>query len=185
MREHRGATVVGVEPHPERAQAARAKGFEVVDGEFDETLAHRLGTFDAVIFADVLEHMPDPASALLASKSFLRPTGFVVASVPNVAHWSVRLNLLRGRFDYVDMGIMDATHLRWFTRRSLVAMFASCGFEVVQLQWSIGRWLREYRQQWPWRWMSFWVRGKVIRRCILLWPEAFGCQMVVKAVCSG
>src|SRR6201999_4678964 len=77
-----------------------------------------LGPYDAVLFLDVLEHLYDPWGVLAAAVMALRPGGVVHAVVPNVAHVSVVRRLLLGRFDYADVGTMDRTHVRWFTRSS-------------------------------------------------------------------
>jgi SAM-dependent methyltransferase len=86
--------------------------------------------FDVVTFGDVLEHLVDPTAVLLRVKDVLKPRGYIVASVPNVAHASIRLSLLRGQFNYTEMGLLDRTHLRFFTRESLADLFHSAGYEV-------------------------------------------------------
>jgi 2-polyprenyl-3-methyl-5-hydroxy-6-metoxy-1,4-benzoquinol methylase len=91
------------------------------------------GPYDAVLALDVLEHLPEPVSALRALAALLTPAGHLVLSVPNVAHWTVRLALLRGRFDYVETGILDRTHLRFFTRESLLAACAEAGLSVREV----------------------------------------------------
>jgi methionine biosynthesis protein MetW len=95
-----GCTVLGLEPDADRAAAASANGIEVVGAELTEELIPQLGCFDVVLFADVLEHLVDPFGTLRLAQRFLNDGGAVVASLPNVAHWTVRLNLLRGHFDY-------------------------------------------------------------------------------------
>lgn len=87
--------------------------------------------FDAIIFADVLEHLVDPWSVLRDMRRLLADDGRVLLSVPNIAHWTARLNLLRGRFDYTDGYLMDRTHLRWFTRHSAKKMALECGYRIV------------------------------------------------------
>jgi len=86
--------------------------------------------FDVVTFGDVLEHLVDPMGVLMRVKDVLEPGGYVVASVPNIAHASIRLSLLRGRFQYAEMGLLDRTHLRFFTRESLAGLFHDAGYEV-------------------------------------------------------
>jgi len=84
--------------------------------------------FDYILFADVLEHLRDPAAVLRRSLPALTDSGKVVVSVPNIANWIIRLNLLFGNFDYTDRGILDKTHLHFFTLRTLRRMMneASC-----------------------------------------------------------
>ena len=85
-------------------------------------------TFDVAIFGDVLEHLRDPWQVLKSVKKILTPDGCVVASIPNIAHGAIRLALLDGRFDYQEFGILDNTHLRFFTRNSLYHLFESSGY---------------------------------------------------------
>jgi SAM-dependent methyltransferase len=89
--------------------------------------------FDAILLGDVLEHLRDPQDLLVRLRSFLAPGGCVVASLPNVAHASVRLALLQGRFDYQPEGLLDRTHLRFFTLASLRAMFHDAGYAISNL----------------------------------------------------
>lgn len=82
---------------------------------------------------DIIEHLSDPARALASLTQHLTSDGLVVVSVPNVAHLWVRLQLLFGRFEYADRGILDRTHLRFFTRRRLLRLVAECKLEVSAL----------------------------------------------------
>ena len=93
--------------------------------------------FDTIIFADVLEHFVDPSCILGQIKSKLSQHGEIIASIPNVRHWSVLRDLLEGRWDYVDAGILDRTHLRFFTKSSLVEMFKTAGFCLEKIQGTV------------------------------------------------
>ncbi len=97
-----------------------------------EQLTRLLPRCDAIILADTLEHLVDPERMLRLASSALRPHGSVFLSVPNVAHGSVRLSLLGGRFPYADRGILDRTHRTFFTRRSLRGMLEANGYAVVR-----------------------------------------------------
>ncbi len=88
------------------------------------------GRFDAVLFGDVLEHLEDPTEALVRVRPWLAAGGVLVASVPNLGHWAVVDDLLRGRFDYVPYSILSGTHVRFFTRRTLVDLFEASGYRV-------------------------------------------------------
>jgi SAM-dependent methyltransferase len=89
--------------------------------------------FDVILFADVLEHLRDPDVVLRRALAALRPDGQVIISVPNVANIFVRLSLLFGKFGYADRGIMDRTHLRFFTLKSLRRLVGDCAFRIVGL----------------------------------------------------
>jgi SAM-dependent methyltransferase len=94
-------------------------------------------SFDVVVFGDVLEHLRDPLTVLRQARPLLRPGGYVVISTPNIAHGDVRLALLAGRFNYTKVGILDDTHLRFFTRDSLVQFLHDSGFVLAELRRSI------------------------------------------------
>jgi SAM-dependent methyltransferase len=93
-----------------------------------------VGSFEVVVFGDVLEHLRDPLSVLRGARGLLRPGGYVVISTPNIAHGDVRLALLSGRFNYSKVGILDDTHLRFFTRDSLVSFLNDAGFVPADLR---------------------------------------------------
>lgn len=86
--------------------------------------------FDAVLAMDLLEHLPRPQQLLKALPALLNPAGKLIITGPNVAYWNVRLKLLLGRWDYAASGIMDETHLRWFTRRTWRKMIENAGFTL-------------------------------------------------------
>ena len=111
--------VTGIEVDPESARKAEGVCQKVVVGDVENLdLSGELEkeSFDVVVFGDVLEHLKDPLHTLKRLKPFLNPEGYVVASIPNVAHGSVRLALLKGKFQYQSLGLLDDTHLRFFTR---------------------------------------------------------------------
>jgi len=86
--------------------------------------------FDVIVFADVLEHVLDPESVLRYFGQFLKPTGKIIVSLPNVALWRVRLNLLFGKFDYTDYGVLDRTHLHLYTFKSARILLENAGYTV-------------------------------------------------------
>lgn len=177
-----GCELTGIEPDHERVVLARQRGLNVIEGFFTLEKCSGLGPFDAIIFADVLEHMSNPGSIILIAKQLLARDGCIVASVPNIAHWSVRFDLIRGRFKYEDCGIMDATHLRWFTHDSLKEFFERLGFEVCSTTETMMAFLPAYNKRRPWRWLSV-VNKQRLLRIMLKWkPKLFGCQIVLKAI---
>jgi methionine biosynthesis protein MetW len=126
---------LGVERDPDAAARARVRGVEVVAADLDDPAwpdALRGRRFDAVVLADVLEHVRDPHAVLAAVRTrCLAPGGRVVLSVPNVAHGSVRLGLLLGAFERDDEGLLDRTHLHFWTRDAFHAVLARAGLGVA------------------------------------------------------
>ncbi len=178
------AQVIGLEPHPERAQKARERGLNVLTAGLSDDIVADLGLFDVVVFADVLEHLPNPFSLLEAAHKFLHKTGRIIVSVPNVAHWTVRGQLLRGNFDYKETGIMDATHLRWFTAQTIQQLIEQAGYNIQQQTVSAGTWLPVYYAKRPFRWLSDTRRKKFIVNAAHKWPTLFGCQHIIQATRS-
>lgn len=86
-------------------------------------------TYDYIIFADILEHLPRPDSILIDSHKYLNKSGTVIISLPNIARFEIRIRLLLGNFDYAP-GILGEDHLRFYTRKSARGMIEKCGYEV-------------------------------------------------------
>lgn len=86
--------------------------------------------FDVILATSLIEHLLNPAAAVLRMKQLLRPNGLLIMTTPNIAHWTTRLMLLRGNFDYTEYGIMDNTHSHLFTAKTFEQLFENAGFEV-------------------------------------------------------
>ncbi len=130
----RGCSVTGIEISQEAAELADEHCEQVVVGDADELDYAALFAgreFDCLLFADVLEHLRAPADVLRRVRPLITEQGSVVASIPNVAHGSVRLALLAGDFRYRDLGLLDEGHLRFFTRESIQDMFEESGYIVT------------------------------------------------------
>lgn len=129
----RGHHVTGIESDAATAERARAcyDSFQVANIETFEFPYRR--EFDYILFADVLEHLRDPAAVLRMSIPALKESGKIIISVPNVANFIIRLRLLFGNFDYMDRGILDRTHLRFFTLRSLRKMMSEVSCRVLSV----------------------------------------------------
>jgi 2-polyprenyl-3-methyl-5-hydroxy-6-metoxy-1,4-benzoquinol methylase len=127
-----GAThIAGIELDKAAAERAREVYDEVAAGAVEDLLATLAGPFDTVLCYDVLEHLVDPGAVLRALHEVAAPAARVHVSVPNARHYSlVRDLLFRGTFGYTDWGHRDRTHLRWFTRRDIVALLDGCGWQV-------------------------------------------------------
>jgi len=133
----RGCTVSGVEFDAQAAEEARPHLERLVIGDLETMdLAGAFGDdhFDVVVFGDVLEHLRDPLPVLRQAKALLADRGSVVVSIPNIAHGSVRLALLAGRFDYQDLGLLDSTHVRFFTRSSVEDLFREAGMVPIDVR---------------------------------------------------
>lgn len=94
-------------------------------------LSEKLGKFDVIVFADVLEHLTEPRDALHAAHSLLNVGGIVVYSIPHMGHLSVRLDLMEGRFPYTELGLLDRTHLHYYDRHEVHDIFDSTAFRIV------------------------------------------------------
>lgn len=128
-----GHHVTGVDIRQERGVTQRVDRFfcRSLDGRLPE----EVGTgYDVVVAGDVLEHLPEPAEALVGMRRVVRHGGTVLACVPNVSHWYVRVKVATGRFDYDRQGILDRGHLRLFTRRSFGRLAATSGFYVSRVE---------------------------------------------------
>ncbi len=128
-----GWQVTALERDPAQAAKARGRCHEVIVADLDSAILHLEDVFDAIVYGDVLEHLSDPLPVLVALNRSLAAGGRVIVSVPNVAHLWVRLSLLLGRWDYGDRGILDRTHLRFFTRRSFVRFLGDAGLDLEEL----------------------------------------------------
>lgn len=123
-----------VEPEAEAREHA-ALIYRRAVSSIDELNGER---FDAVLLLDVLEHLRDYTALLQQSCHLLNPGGLLLVSVPNIAHWSIRLSLLFGYFEYTSRGILDVTHVSFFTRRSFRRMLDSCReMQIESLESSI------------------------------------------------
>ncbi len=162
------------------AGEARARGIAMLQGSVDDPAIQSAlaaaAPFDAILFADVLEHLRDPWNILRVVRPWLADGGAVLASVPNVAYWSIRLALLRGGWNYTDGYLMDRTHLHWFTQRALRQLFTDTGYRVVdwQVRWAALPGDRLWRLLIPFRTRSYAALAARL-------PGLFGYQFVVRA----
>ena len=107
---------------------------ETLDIPFDEN------SFDYIVMGDVLEHLIDPQTILKKLYPLLKPGGCILIIVPNIRYWRVLLNLiLKDEWEYKEWGILDYTHLRFFTKKSIVRLFKKTGLQYISANWVIGR----------------------------------------------
>lgn len=132
-----GNEVTGIDESAESATVARARLAHVIEANvLDADL--RGEQYDVLIFADILEHLPWPGPVLERYLRCLAPGGRVIVSVPNVALWSVRLSHLFGRWEYQDTGVLDRTHLRFYTRRTARRLISDAGLNIVRTTYNPG-----------------------------------------------
>jgi SAM-dependent methyltransferase len=126
---------IGVEINASYAEVARAHCTGVVVGDIehmsDIVFESFTGSRVCWVFGDVLEHLYDPWALLRRIRASLAPDSSVLACIPNAQHWTVQARLNCGAFRYEDKGILDRTHIRWFTRTTIDEMFHDCGFVIV------------------------------------------------------
>ena len=128
-------TIYGIESFEDAAKQAEKALNHVLCGNIEQmALPYQHEQFDCIIFGDVLEHLLDPWAVLKKVKPFLKREGAILSSIPNIGHISTVLELLAGRFTYTDAGLMDQTHLRFFTLHEIHALFQSAGFHVRELE---------------------------------------------------
>ena len=124
--------LAGIDSDAEAARAAGDLFDEVHVGDLAEGLVRPFARpFDVIVAGDILEHLPRPEELMEPIRALLAPGGRLLLSLPNVANVTTRLALLAGRFDYTDRGILDRTHLRFFTRESARALLRTSGFRIV------------------------------------------------------
>lgn len=138
VRERKGCRVIGIDidAEPLAEAATRLDDAFVVNIETSGWAAtvreHGYDRFDVILFGDILEHTRDPLTILKEARSLLKPDGRIIVSIPNVAYWRTRFALLAGKFDYTDWGILDKTHLRFYTRATARELIASAGYELIE-----------------------------------------------------
>jgi 2-polyprenyl-3-methyl-5-hydroxy-6-metoxy-1,4-benzoquinol methylase len=163
--------VTGVEIDEVAARKARkfCKEVIVTDLSADDWTGCLNGqTFDVILMGDVLEHLVNPDKVLRTLRPLLRPSGFLLISLPNIVHWFTRMKILLGHFDYQEQGTLDCTHLRFFTPRSAQKLIEEAGFKVTGYRSVIGgRFTSRLRPAW---------------QCLANWlPNLFAYQLFFEA----
>ena len=131
LKQKPGVYVAGVELDHRAAVEAKKVLDDVIEGDI-ETLELPFGEkrFDCILFADVLEHLIDPLAVLKKTRKLLRANGTVIASIPNVQYLGLVNQLVEGNWTYQDEGILDRTHLRFFTYHEIVKLFDEAGYRI-------------------------------------------------------
>ena len=127
---------LGIEPNAEMAAKAAANNIHVINGLYDDVASQiPNGHFDLIVCNDVIEHMIDPAGFLRNVKSKLAPNGQLIASIPNIRYAPILFDLIvHADFEYQTQGIMDYTHLHFFTPKSFKRLAEQCGWKIETLE---------------------------------------------------
>ncbi len=173
-----GHQVTGVDMTELPGVAERTSAF--LKADLNQGIPPEAGTgFDVVLAADVIEHVVDPVELIKQVRSVVSPEGTAIFCVPNVAHWYPRLRSMLGRFDYDQRGILDATHLRFFTRRSISRLVERNGFTIRRIE-PVGLPLDALEVDGT---KARWLR-LVDHFLLAAWPTMFGYQFIIEATPS-
>lgn len=134
LKARQNCRVIGIELDPDAAAVARKRIDAVLLGDVRDVIYKLKESFDWIVGGDILEHLDEPWSFLMELKKVAAPGAHLILSLPNIAGWPIITDLLRGRFDYVYMGILCAGHLRFFTRQSIEQMLSISGWTVVSIE---------------------------------------------------
>ena len=137
-RRYADAVVWGIELNPQAACAAKDRIDHVLSHNVERLDFNAAGvapaSIDLIFFPDVLEHLYDPWALLARIKPFLAPNAQIIASIPNVRNLIVLEELANGRWQYAEEGLLDITHIRFFTRQSVIQLFEQTGYRIERLQ---------------------------------------------------
>ena len=134
LRQVPNRTIWGIEPDKDCIPIAEKNLDKIIHGCFEPDLRLPEGHFDCIIFNDVLEHLLDPDTALIYAMKLLKNNGIIVASIPNILHFPIMWKLVtRGEWTYTERGILDKTHLRFYTRKSIATMFTQLGYQINRI----------------------------------------------------
>ena len=169
---------IGFEYDADRIGQLRGRFDSVVIADL-ETVRKLPANVRAVVLADILEHLRDASTLLRCVHDALAPDGRAFISVPNIANVTVRLGLLVGVFEYRDRGILDYTHLRFFTMRTIRREIENAGFRIVAVRGSsvpirliIGRWMPEFLLR---------IGERLLTWITRVWRSLFAYQIVIVA----
>lgn len=132
LRKDKNCYVVGIERDTVEVRLAKQRCNEIIIADVEQLkeIPFEAGYFDIIVFADILEHLFDPKSVLFTFKKYLSNTGYIFISVPNVANWSLRFKLATGHWDYKETGLLDNTHIRFFTLSTIKDLVQKCGYDI-------------------------------------------------------
>jgi len=131
LKKRQDCTVTGIEINTASAKPLAQRLDQVLIGEALEIVPKLENKFDCIILGDVLEHLAHPQQLLIALRGIITTTGHLATCIPNVQHWSIIYGLMKGYWTYQDHGILDKTHLRFYTRQSYEELLLSTGYSVI------------------------------------------------------
>lgn len=177
--DEKGCIVRGIEIDEIKANEAKMFYKDVYTSSIeDEIFLNSIKEkFDTVIFADVIEHIQNPKPVLMLAGRWLNDDGYILLSVPNVGHWSVIKNLVFGKFEYEELGLLDRNHLRFYTRKSIERLLGECDLDIVLRDSTLGIFVDDIKRS------SHWVRFKItlIKLLSRIFPDLFTYQFIYKA----
>ena len=132
IKKYKQCHIVGIEIDTELAKIAEDYCDKVIIADIQKDISLPIGYFDVIIFGDILEHVVNPEEVLIKFKKYLSDDGIFLISIPNIANWTIRIKLLFGIFKYTECGILDKTHLRFFTLKESRKMLENCGLQILK-----------------------------------------------------
>lgn len=174
--------VYGVEYVAKAAEKAEKRGCyrQVIVGDIQDSItveSLEVETFDFVLFGDVLEHLINPERALEIVKPLLKHGGQILICVPSIVHWSIRRDIMRGRFEYTDTGPLDRTHVHFFTRKTARDLVKQTGYRIIKESGVV--WLPSLIYKLPTR-----GRWTLERIAAMLWPDLVYGQVLLDIECA-
>ncbi len=135
IKKHTGAEITGIEIHAPSAKEAEKRLDKVINADLDSLQPEfPENYFDLILFPDVLEHTKDPWAVLKKLKPFLKNSGQVIASIPNIRYLPALMKIISGKLEYEESGVLDISHLHFFTLHTIKKMFEDCGFKITDIQ---------------------------------------------------
>lgn len=184
-------TVIGVEINCQQAILAQKKCYHCIIGDIedDHTMnsvinkCKEIGGVDIILASSILEHLANPDQVLFNLREILLKNGFIVVTLPNVAHWSIRKNLLFGKFNYEDYGIMDNTHLRFFTIDTGRQLIEQAGYKIAHFSVEPSDfYLIPILKKWSIFGLLWRINPDIAKAYMLRFCRLIGYQMLFKAV---
>jgi len=171
-----GWKVTGIEKDVKAAQIARTFCDKVYTCDLAHAIPHLEDEYDCIVYGDILEHLVNPEVVFSSINKYLSSNGLIVVSVPNIAHLWMRLSLLFGKFNYEEHGILDRTHLHFFTLKTFKIFLARTDIQVLRtvptpapLYLVFPSFFNRFKLKWIHRWNA---------RCAKMLPRLLACQFI-------